>query len=80
VIGFDDSFHFSLFTPAITCVAQPMEEIAHQIVKKLMASLQDDDRKENIETIILPTTLIIRKSSLYPHTKKGIKSLKIATN
>lgn len=79
VIGFDDSYHFSLFTPAITCVAQPMEEIAHQIVKKLMASLQDDDRQTNIETITLPTTLIIRKSSLIPHPKKGFKSIKIKT-
>ena len=63
VIGFDDSYNFSLFTPAITCIAQPVEEIAHQIVKKLMASLSDEDRKENIETIVLPTTLIIRESS-----------------
>jgi len=70
VIGFDDSYHFSLFTPAITCVAQPVEEIAHQIVTKLMASLQDDDRKANIETITLPTTLIIRKSSVQSHPKK----------
>jgi len=77
VIGFDDSYHFSLFTPAITCVAQPLEEIAHQIVKKLMASLSEEDRKMNIETIVLPTNLIIRKSSLIPHSKKAVKSIKI---
>lgn len=64
VIGFDENYHFSLFSPAITCVSQPVEEIAHQIVKKLMTSLSEKDRKKNIETIVLPTTLIIRESSL----------------
>ena len=73
VIGFDDSYHFSLYKPAITCVAQPVEEIAHQIVKKLMASLSDEDRKENIETIVLPTKLIIRESSLNKSIKKRDK-------
>lgn len=70
VIGFDDNYHFSLYTPAITCVAQPVEEIAHQIVKKLMSSLSDEDRKENIETIVLPTKLIIRASSFNKTIKK----------
>lgn len=71
VIGFDENYHFSLFTPAITCISQPVEEIAHQIVKKLMASLLDEDRKINIETIILPTQLIIRESSLGKLIKKS---------
>jgi len=70
VIGFDENYHFSLFTPAITCVSQPVEEIAHQIVKKLMESLSDEDRRQNIETITLPTKLIVRKSSIIKPTKK----------
>ena len=74
VIGFDDNYHFSLYTPAITCVAQPVEEIAHQIVKKLLASLSDADRKENIETIVLPTKLIIRESSRNKSIKKSKKN------
>jgi LacI family transcriptional regulator len=63
VIGFDENYHFSLFTPAITCVSQPVEEIARQIVIKLMASLVEENRRINLETIVLPTNLIIRESS-----------------
>jgi LacI family transcriptional regulator len=70
VIGFDDNFHFSLFTPSITVVAQPIEEIAKQIVKKLMSSLSEEDKKINIETIVLPTNLIIRESSQIKLLKK----------
>jgi LacI family transcriptional regulator len=70
VVGFDDNYHFSLFTPAITCVSQPVDEIARQIVKKLMSSLSEDNRQNNLETIVLPTTLIVRQSSILKSTKK----------
>jgi LacI family transcriptional regulator len=59
-----------LFTPSITVVAQPIEEIAKQIVKKLMSSLSEEDKKINIETIVLPTNLIIRESSQIKLLKK----------
>ena len=73
VIGFDDNYHFELFSPAITIVSQPVEEISRQIVKKMLASLAEDVRKINIETIVLPTKLIIRQSSVKNSIKKRIK-------
>ena len=73
VVGFDDNTHFSLFSPSITAVAQPVQKIAEEVVMQLMNILQSKDknlRKE--ETIILPTQLIIRNSSL-PEVNKRLK-------
>ena len=70
VIGFDDNYHFALFSPSITCVSQPVDEISRQIVKTLLSSLSEKDRRKHIESIVLPTALIIRESSLNHLNKK----------
>lgn len=78
VVGFDDNTHFSLFSPPITAVAQPIQKIAEEVVTQLMnkiKSVPKSTRKE--ENIVLPTQLIERKSSL---TKPGKKSKTITDN
>ncbi|MCU7552710.1 LacI family transcriptional regulator [Chitinophagaceae bacterium LB-8] len=71
VVGFDDNTHFSLFSPPITAVAQPVLKIAEEVVVQLMNKIKSsgkNPRKE--ENILLPTQLIVRKSSLAVPGKK----------
>lgn len=64
VIGFDDNTHFSLFAPAITAVAQPVADISREVVHHLIAALTTPDKPYPPVTTILPTTLVVRESSL----------------
>ena len=63
VIGFDDNTHFSLFSPSITAVAQPVQEISDQVMQQLMACLTGNEKAPEKKTIVLQTKLIIRESS-----------------
>jgi LacI family transcriptional regulator len=64
VVGFDDNNHFSLFSPSITAVAQPIEKLSEKTVKRLVSCLAKEKESYKSETEVLPTTLIIRNSSL----------------
>ncbi len=68
VVGFDDNTFFYLFTPSITAVAQPVEEIAEEVVKQLLDALSDERESKKRRTVTLPVKLIERNSSL-PRTK-----------
>jgi LacI family transcriptional regulator len=68
VVGFDDNTHFYLFTPSITVVAQPVEEISEEVVKQLLDALSDERESKKRRTVTLPIKLIERDSSL-PRTK-----------
>jgi len=63
VIGFDDNTHFSLFSPSITAVAQPIREISDQVMHQLMACLTGNEKLPGKKTIVLQTKLLIRESS-----------------
>jgi LacI family transcriptional regulator len=63
IVGFDDNTHFSLFSPSITAVAQPVEEIAGQVILQLIDRLRKPEAKTGKKTIVLPTQLIVRNSS-----------------
>ncbi|MEO6731132.1 MAG: LacI family DNA-binding transcriptional regulator [Ferruginibacter sp.] len=65
VVGFDDNTHFALFSPSITAVAQPLKDIAMQIVQQLAKALDEQERKR--KTTILPAELIVRESSVLPY-------------
>ncbi|HEX6334055.1 MAG TPA: substrate-binding domain-containing protein [Flavisolibacter sp.] len=62
VVSFDDNSHFNLFSPSITAVAQPVEELSHAVVELLRRQL-DGSMQERNEVIVLPPELIIRESS-----------------
>src|SRR5688500_4201386 len=64
VISFDDNSLFSLFSPSVTAVAQPVEEISKKVIEQLMLCINDENRKLKNITIRLPTKLVIRESSL----------------
>jgi LacI family transcriptional regulator len=63
VIGFDDNTHFSLFSPAVTAVAQPVQEISETVIRKLIGALSDGKTPEKA-TVVLPAQLVVRASSL----------------
>lgn len=63
VIGFDDNTHFNLFSPSITAVAQPIEEIAQEVVQQLLNALSDERESKKRRTVTLPVKLIVRDSS-----------------
>lgn len=59
VIAYDDGDIFKLHTPQISALAQPLEEIADSIIKKVFEQLSD--KSENtIEKTILPVKLVLR--------------------
>ncbi len=64
IVGFDDNTHFALFTPSITAVAQPLEQISKKIVQLLTKALADDNTPLTAKTYALPTELIVRESSV----------------
>lgn len=68
VVGFDDNTHFYLFTPSITAVAQPIQEISEEVVKQLLDALSDEKENRKRRTVTLPIKLIERNSSR-PRTK-----------
>lgn len=61
VVSFDDHILFSLSRPSITVVAQPVEQIAEQVINTLLVKLQNPAGKK--KTLEIPTTLLIRESS-----------------
>jgi LacI family transcriptional regulator len=64
VVGFDDNTHFNLFSPSITAVAQPIEEISEEVVKQLLDALSDEKENKKRRTVTLPVKLVIRNSSV----------------
>jgi LacI family transcriptional regulator len=63
VVSFDDHDLFRLYTPSITVVAQPVEEMSKKIINILLDELNRNDKLSKVQQITLPATLIIRNSS-----------------
>ena len=68
VISFDDNAYFNIHTPSVSAVAQPIEEISHEIIRQLKLRLNSDNKIKD-ETIVLKPQLMIRESS---HAKEPI--------
>ncbi|QJX49214.1 LacI family DNA-binding transcriptional regulator [Hymenobacter taeanensis] len=66
VVSYDDHDLFRLYTPAITVIAQPIESIAKNVIDILLEQLQqpNDHAMVNDNRIVLPTALVVRKSSV----------------
>jgi LacI family transcriptional regulator len=64
VMSFDDNDLFRVHKPAISVVAQPIEEIAQTVIDTLLHKLKNGPaRKTTAKTITLSTSLIIREST-----------------
>lgn len=63
ICSFDDIDLFRLFDPPITACAQPGKEIAEASVLLLKRLIDDPVNRNNVDSIMLDTTLNIRKST-----------------
>ena len=61
MISFDDHELFELLQPTISCIQQPLEEIAKYIVQLLIDQITTPERP--LTEQIIPSSLIIRQSS-----------------
>jgi len=62
VISFDDIPLFDLTSPAITAIAQPVEEIAKEVARIIMKQINNDTVELTEENVVLGTTLVKRRS------------------
>jgi LacI family transcriptional regulator len=72
IVAFDDNIHFALFSPSVSAIAQPIEEMSGTVIEKLIGRLSDEHAIRVSETIILPTKLIIRQSSKHIKTTESL--------
>ena len=61
VVSFDDRDVFELYAPTISVLAQPISELAHELIKGTL-SLLDRERKIDLVQKELDGTLVIRES------------------
>lgn len=64
VVSFDDHDLFQLYSPTISAIQQPVQEISDQVIKILLNSLSTSGKAKKNQTIILPGNLVIRESSV----------------
>ncbi|KAA8477192.1 LacI family transcriptional regulator [Arcticibacter tournemirensis] len=63
VIAFDDHDVFELSNPSITAIKQPIQEISGEVINLLLKGLKSPSKLKKPESLILKTTLELRKSS-----------------
>jgi len=63
IVVFDDSNLFRLFSPPITAISQPIKELSEAIIDLLLSRLTGNDETLDKKMIVLPATLMERKSS-----------------
>lgn len=63
IIAFDDHNVFKLYHPAISAVAQPLEELARQLFKTLLDKLESKVRLKDVSKVIIQPELILREST-----------------
>jgi LacI family transcriptional regulator len=63
VLSFDDFELLEFISPTITAIAQPLEEIAENIITILMQRLDNPNGAHEHSQIILPTAMTLRQST-----------------
>jgi LacI family transcriptional regulator len=64
VVSFDDHELFRLYSPSITAIAQPIEEISQQLIHILLKDIETGKEDKEIKKIELSSNLLVRESSL----------------
>lgn len=64
VIAFDDHDVFDIYSPSITAVAQPVDEMARQLIHILLDKMENRSPLTNAEKVIVPAKLISRNSTV----------------
>ena len=63
VVSFDDYDVFKLYSPPVTAIAQPIEEIADNVITVLLNKLNAPSQHQKTQSIVLKTNLNVRGSS-----------------
>lgn len=63
VLSFDDNDLFRIYSPSITAVAQPIDQISETVITSLLQALNTGENTPKTKNISLPTSLIIRDST-----------------
>ncbi|TKG96496.1 LacI family transcriptional regulator [Puteibacter caeruleilacunae] len=63
IVGLSNEPFAEVITPSLSTIKQPAVEIGKQAVLSLIDQIENKKRPEKLETIVLPTELIIRESS-----------------
>ena len=71
IIGFDDNPHFSILSPSVTAVVQPVQKIAEVSINKLLEMLSGKISCISEANIVLPVKLEVRASSM-PATRSKV--------
>jgi len=66
LVTFDDNEFFSILTPTITAVSQPLVAMGNQLMDLMLELLKKKDSKDAPQKIIVDAQLIIRDSSSAP--------------
>lgn len=64
LVVFDDYNSFELFAPSISAVAQPIKEIADNLIRIILKQLSNDVSVDTFEKVELKTELMARSSSM----------------
>ena len=62
IVCFDEYELFEMYSPPITAISQPIEQISENVINLLLAKLNRTDHQE-YQKITLPTSFIVRESS-----------------
>ena len=71
VVGFSDDPLSELIEPGLTTVSQPVRAIGQQAARLLLNQLASEGEAVPVETVILPTELIIRGTTQTPAMASG---------
>ncbi|RIV19467.1 LacI family transcriptional regulator [Fibrisoma montanum] len=64
VVSFNNEPLSSLFSPSLTSISQPIQEMGMETVRLLLRQLEATDSPIAPETTVMPTQLVVRESSL----------------
>lgn len=63
IASFDDDVVYNFHTPSITAVAQPIDEIARNVISLMLSKLKKRHQSTDFQTVILETALKVRNST-----------------
>lgn len=63
IASFDDDIVYKFHKPSVTAVAQPIEEIAKNVISLMITKLKKRNQPSDFQTVILDTTLKVRDST-----------------
>jgi len=64
LVSFDDNELFRVYTPSISAIVQPIEEMSQAIVDTLLEKISNKGNKASRKGVIMSPSLIVRDSSL----------------